>query len=73
MKNYTLATVNNINEKCVPGALAFQELVNHSCLCESECLHPFEQNSDQKLQNIYNKVYCLFFQGKLLKTGVVTL
>ena len=31
-------------------SLAFQELVNHSCLGEGECLHPFEPNSDQKLK-----------------------
>ena len=68
---------------CVPGAkrskifqnqkfesLAFQELVNHSCLGEGECPHPFEQKSDQKFQN---KVYRLFFRRKFLKTGVVTL
>ena len=50
--------------------MAFQELVNHSCLGEVECCHPFEQNSDQKFQN---KVYRLFFQRKFLKAGVVTL
>ena len=50
--------------------MAFQELVNHSCLGEGECCHPFEQNSDQKFQN---KISCLFFQRKILKTGVVKL
>ena len=35
-------------------SLAFQELVNHSCLCEDECLHPFEPNSDQKLKKKKN-------------------
>ena len=61
MKNFTWATVNTINDKCVSGAgkffrikkcesLAFQEQVNHSCLGEVECLHPFEPNSDQKLK-----------------------
>ena len=72
MKNFTLATVNTVNEKCVNWSraikkffrikkfesLAFQELVNHSCLGEGECRHPFEQNSDQKF---LNEVYQLFF------------
>ena len=80
MKNITLATVNTQNEKCVNWSraiaiyqnqkiefLAFQELVNHFCLGEGDCLHPFDQNSDQ------NKVYRIFFRRKFLKTGVVIL
>ena len=51
----------------VPG---LPELVNHSCLGEGECLHPFKQNSDQNFQN---KVYRLFFRRKFLKTGSHTL
>ena len=50
-------------------SLAFLELVNHFCLGEDECRHPFEQNSDQKFQN---KVYPLFFKQTFLNTRVVT-
>ena len=31
-------------------SLAFKELVNHSCLGEVECRHPFEQVLDQKFK-----------------------
>ena len=80
IKNFTLATPW---EKRVSGAkrskifqnkkfesLAFQELVNHSCLGEGECPHPFEEKSDQKFQN---KDHRLFFRRKFLKTGGVSL
>ena len=74
MKHFNLATVNTINEKCVPEteqskifkmkkieSLAFQELVNHSCLDEGECPNPLEPKFDQKLQN---EVYHPFLRWK---------
>ena len=83
MKNFTLATINTINEKCVNWSCAienFSESINFSPwpsrnwsttrLGKGECPHPFEQKSYQKFQN---KAYRQFFPRKFLKTGVVTL
>ena len=79
MKNFTLATVNTINEKCVSGAEQLKNFQNKKIRVPGlpgtgqpvlSCPHPLEQRSDQKFQN---KVYRLFFWRKFLKTGVVAL
>ena len=78
MKHFTLATVNTLNEKFVNRSHVIKNLPEsmnlsswssrHQSTTEGECHLLFEQEFCQKFQN---KFYHLFFQRKILETGIV--